>query len=268
MDLPLFVRDLEGSVHPVAVSVSSTVEEIFEQLQGIVATDGCDLLLEGVPLSRTDEVAETGVAPDDVLQLTSKKLRLTWQVYDGDNSAAELLEDGTAVVNRNQTTKNWDAHTAPLIPLARTGTSFSFVVQCLYEPSWTTSIGVTAEGLRAGRGSTEMAQLSIGEKGAVQWDSEELLEYLVTVGSVLEFQVDAVPHAGSGAAAAAAGEDSGEDRRMQVEVNVYVHTEGRRVHGKAITFLTEAKHVHLSCYCYAPGQGWRIVNNLESLRAA
>ena len=100
MDLPLFVRDLEGSVHPVAVSVSSSVEEIFEQLQGIVATDGCDLLLEGVPLTRTDEVAETGVAPDDVLQLTSKKLRLTWQVYDGDNSAAELLEDGTAVVNR------------------------------------------------------------------------------------------------------------------------------------------------------------------------
>ena len=166
---------------------------------------------------------------------------------------------------RNQTTKNWDAHTAPLIPLARTGTSFSFVVQCLYEPSWTTSIGVTAEGLRAGRGSTEMAQLSIGEKGAVQWESDELAEYLVTVGSVLEFQVDAVPHAGAGAAA---GEDGGEDRRMQVEVNVYVHTEGRRVHGKAITFLTEAKHVHLSCYCYAPGQGWRIVNNLESLRAA
>ena len=155
-------------------------------------------------------------------------------------------------IYRNQSTRNWDAHTTPLVPLLPTGTTFSFTVQSKYEPSWTTSIGIAAEGLRAGRGSDEMVQVSIGEKGAIQWDNEELADFVLKFGSILEFQVDSYAF-------------SADDEECQVKVSIFVYVEGRRILGKSGSFVTKERNIQLACYCYAPGQGWRVVNDMQEI---
>eukprot|EP01061_Rhynchopus_euleeides_P021266 TRINITY_DN34699_c0_g1_i1.p1 TRINITY_DN34699_c0_g1~~TRINITY_DN34699_c0_g1_i1.p1 ORF type:complete len:293 (+),score=99.83 TRINITY_DN34699_c0_g1_i1:125-880(+) len=250
MDITLFVRDLEGNLHGVEVPATASVQELLDQLEGIVPTEGCGLLLGDVPLGRDEEIAETGASPDDVLQLTSNKINLKWQLFDNDPSNAACTENDTVIINKNQATRNWDAHTTPLVPLMPGGTTFSFTVQSMYDPSWTTSIGVAAEGLRAGRGCDEMVQVSIGEKGTVQWDTEELSDYSLKFGSILEFHVDSYPFSSCDA-----------EQECQVNVSIYVHVDGRRILGKGGSFVTKHRSIQLACYCYAPGQGWRVIND-------
>ena len=102
MDISLYVRDLEGFVHGVDVIDGATVQDIFVALQGTdgVKTEGCGLVLDDVPLNRDDDIAETGIVKDSVLQLIPNKINLKWELYDGDQSTASFEENDTVVINK------------------------------------------------------------------------------------------------------------------------------------------------------------------------
>ncbi|KAJ9438763.1 hypothetical protein DIPPA_28341 [Diplonema papillatum] len=93
-----------------------------------------------------------------------------------------------------------------------------------------------------------MVQVSIGEKGVVQWENSALQGHAVEKGTILEFEVCAEPEEGGGC------------NSVKVNVSVYCHVDGCRVLGTSGSFVTEKQRITLSCYCYARGQGWRVVS--------
>eukprot|EP01060_Flectonema_neradi_P012682 TRINITY_DN1943_c4_g1_i1.p1 TRINITY_DN1943_c4_g1~~TRINITY_DN1943_c4_g1_i1.p1 ORF type:complete len:250 (+),score=26.84 TRINITY_DN1943_c4_g1_i1:50-799(+) len=245
--IQLYARESNGDIHSVEVDNEGTVDSVFQELIASgVDTHRCNLEWDGEILPRESELCDTGLSNEDVLDIVLKPVMLTWQRFPGEEMEACFKENNTVIINKNSGTKNWDAHTTPLIPLKPSGSSHRFRVQCTYEPSWTTSIGVTAEGIKAGRGFNEMAQVSIGEKGTVQWENAELASYRMENGSILDFVANSTLMP---------------EGQYQVAVQIYVVINGTPILGKTSTFMTRSARIMLACYCYAPGQGWRIMND-------
>ena len=245
--IQLFTREPNGDIHSVEVDSEGTVDSVFQELSSTgVDIYRCNLELNGTILDRDSELCDIGLGNEDLLDLSPKPVMLTWRRFEGEDMEACFKENNTVIINKNSGTKNWDAHTTPLVPLKPSGSSHRFRVQCTYEPSWTTSIGVTAEGIKAGRGFNEMAQVSIGEKGTVQWENPELASHRMENGSVLDFVTNSTLDA---------------EGQYEVSVQIFIVLNGTPVLGKTCSFVTRSAKIMLACYCYAPGQGWRVIND-------